>query len=367
MKLRYKILGVFGLIVVLAAVSLAAVLSYTESCNPLPGHSLPTEKMKAITYRCYGPSEVLEYGDVEKPVPADDEVLVKIKAASVNPMDWHYMRGSPYFMRLMTGIGAPDNNKLGTDFAGVIEAIGRDVTRYRIGDQVFGGSAGAFAEYMTIRANRGLALKPAHVSFEQAAAVPIAAISALQALRDEGKLQAGQKVLINGASGGVGTYAVQIAKAYGAQVHGVCSARNADMVRSLGADRVFDYKQEDYTKSGEVYDLIIDNITNHSPFENMRVLKPNGILVNVGGAKGDWLGPVIAPIKAMFVDPFVSQAFPSLMAILKGDDLAVLAKLMETGEMTSIIDRRYSLREVPAAIKYSESGRARGKIIITID
>ena len=220
---------------------------------------------------------------------------------------------------------------------------------------------------MTIRANRGLALKPAHVSFEQAAAVPIAAISALQALRDEGKLQAGQKVLINGASGGVGTYAVQIAKAYGAQVHGVCSARNADMVRSLGADRVFDYKQEDYTKSGEVYDLIIDNITNHSPFENMRVLKPNGILVNVGGAKGDWLGPMIAPIKAIFVDPFVSQAFPSLMAILKGDDLAVLAKLMETGEMTSIIDRRYSLREVPAAIKYSESGRARGKIIITID
>ncbi|MFT5692149.1 MAG: NADPH:quinone reductase-like Zn-dependent oxidoreductase [Oceanicoccus sp.] len=367
MKLRYKVLTGFGITFVLAMISLAAVLGYTESCNPLSGYSVSTEKMKAITYRCYGPSEVLEYGNVEKPVPADDEVLIKIHAASINPMDWHYMRGSPYIMRLMSGIGAPSSNKIGTDFAGTIEAIGSKVTLYSIGDEVFGGGNGTFAQYITIRENRALFLKPANVSFEQAAAVPIAAISALQALRDEGKLKKGQKVLVNGASGGVGTYAVQIAKAYGATVHGVCSARNIDMVRSIGADRVFDYKKEDYTKSGEVYDLIIDNISNHSPFENIRVLKPKGILVNVGGAKGDWIGPVIAPIRAMFVDPFVSQELPSLMATMKKEDLAVLAKLMETGKMTSIIDKRYSLKEVPAAIEYSESGRARGKIVINIE
>ncbi len=366
MKLRYKILGGVALFLVVAISSLAMTLAYTETCDPKLVASSQKEQMKSVTYRCYGPSTVLEYGDVEKPVPANDEVLVKVQAASVNPMDWHYMRGSPYFMRLISGIGAPSNINIGTDFSGTIEAIGENVTKFKVGDDVFGGASGAFGQYITIRENRALTLKPANVTFEQAAAVPVAALSALQALRDAGKLQAGQKVLINGASGGVGTYAVQIAKAYGAEVHGVCSSRNTEMVRSIGADHVFDYKKEDYTESGEIYDLIIDNVSNHSPLDNIRVLKPEGILVNVGGAAGDWIGPVLGPIKAMLVEPFVSQKLPSLMAGLKSSDLVVLAELMESGKMTSVIDRRYSLKEVPAAITYSESGRARGKIIINM-
>lgn len=324
--------------------------------------------MDAVSYRCYGSSEVLNIEKAEKPRPADNEVLVKIEAAAVNPLDWHYMRGAPYIMRLMgAGIGKPSDQRMGVDFAGTVEAVGASVTEFKPGDEVFGGGKGAFAEYITIGHERSLVSKPANISFEQAAAVPIAAITALQALRDKGQLKPGQKVLINGASGGVGTFAVQIAKAYGAEVTGVCSGRNAEMVRSIGADHVIDYKQEDYTQNAQTYDLIVDMVGNHSLSKNRKVLNPEGTFVIVGGAKGNWLGPLAAPLKAMAYSPFVDQRFITLMALMRKDDLAVLADLLEKGAITPVIDRRYALNEVPAAIDYSESGRARGKIIINVD
>lgn len=366
MKLRYKI--VIGVLLTFAVSisTLALVIGYTADCGPAPTLLDNAERVKAITYRCYGPPEVLTYGDIEKPLPASDEVLVKVHAASVNPLDWHYMRGSPYLMRAMVGIGAPDSQLMGVDFAGTVEATGDKVTRFKPGDAVFGGADGAFGEYVVIRESRAIAHKPENVSFEEAAAVPVAAITALQALRDKGQLKAGQKVLINGASGGVGTYAVQIAKAWGAEVHGVCSTRNVDMVHSIGADKVFDYKKENYTEGEHRYDLIIDNVANHSPLTNTQVLKPDGTLVTVGGAQGDWVGPFLTPIMTLLTQPFVSQELQGIMARLNHEDLAELAELMKAGKMRSVIDRRYSLTETPQAVAYSESGRARGKIIINV-
>ena len=277
------------------------------------------------------------------------------------------MRGSPYIMRLGSGLGAPKRTGMGVDFAGTVEAVGANVRQFKPGDKVFGGRSGAFAEYVTVREDRALALKPADITFEQAASVPIAAITALQALRDKGKLKAGQKVLINGASGGVGTFAVQIAKAFGAEVTGVCSTRNVEMVRSLGADHVLDYKKEDYTESGQRYDLIIDNVGNHSLLANRSVLNPDGIFVIVGGSNGDWLGPLMGPIKALMLSPLVGQDFVLLLAELRKGDLAILADFMQSGKLTPVIDRRYRLSEVPAAIRYSEEGHARGKIIISLE
>jgi NADPH:quinone reductase-like Zn-dependent oxidoreductase len=323
--------------------------------------------MKAIVYRCYGSPDVLEFEDVEKPTPADNEVLVKVHAASVNPLDWHYMRGSPYIMRLGSGLGAPKDSRLGVDFAGTVEAIGKNVTRFKPGDEVFGGRSGAFAEYVIVPDDRALAHKPSNATFEQAASMPIAAITALQALRDKGQLKPGQKVLINGASGGVGTFAVQIAKSFGAEVTGVCSTRNVEMVRSIGADHVFDYTKEDYTESGQHYDLIIDNVGNHSLSANRRVLNPEGIFVIIGGPKGNWLGPLMSPIKALMLSPFVGQEFVMLLARMDKDDLSILGDLMEAGKVTAVIDRRYRLSEVPAAIRYSEEGHARGKIVIDLE
>jgi NADPH:quinone reductase-like Zn-dependent oxidoreductase len=256
---------------------------------------------------------------------------------------------------------------MGVDFAGTVEAVGGNVKRFRPGDEVFGGRSGAFAEYVTIREDRALVLKPGNMTFEQAASVPIAAITALQALRDKGKIKSGQKVLINGASGGVGTFAVQIAKSFGAEVTGVCSTRNVEMVRSIGADHVIDYTQEDYTKSGQRYDLIIDNVGNHSLLVNRRVLNPDGIFVIVGGPKGQWLGPLMRPIKALILSPFVGQEFVMLLAELRKDDLALLGDLMQAGKLKPVIDRRYRLSEVPAAIRYSEEGHARGKIVVGLE
>lgn len=322
--------------------------------------------MKAIASRCYGSPDILTLEDIEKPTPSSEEVLVKVHAAAVNPYDWHGMRGSPYFMRLGTGIGSPKNTRIGADFAGTVEAVGESVTEFKPGDEVFGGAAGAFAEYVVARKNR-IARKPENVSFEQAASLPIAAITALQALRDKGQLQPGQKVLINGASGGVGTFAVQIAKSMGAEVHGVCSTRNVDMVRSLGADHVFDYTKEDYTQSGQQFDLIVDMVGNRSLSANRNVLTPEGRFVIVGGAKGDWLGPLMGPIKALLMSPFVDQEMGMMIARMDGDDLAELAALMERGELASAIDRRYPLSEVADAIRYSEEGHARGKIIIDLE
>ena len=367
MKLRYKVAGGILIFLAVAISSLALVLSHDSACGPAPAVSDEAELMKAIVYRCYGSPDVLELEDVEKPTPADDEVLVKVHAASVNPLDWHYMRGSPYLMRLGSGLGAPKRPGMGVDLAGTVEAVGKDVTRFKPGDEVFGGRNGAFAEYVIVPDDRALALKPSSVTFEQAASMPIAAITALQALRDKGQLKPGQKVLINGASGGVGTFAVQIAKSFGAEVTGVCSTRNVEMVRSIGADHVVDYTKEDYTESGQHYDLIIDNVGNHSLLENRRVLNPDGIFVIIGGAKGNWLGPLMGPIKALMLSPFVGQEFVLLLAKMNKDDLTILGDLMQEGKVTAVIDRRYRLSEVPAAIRYSEEGHARGKIIIDLE
>jgi NADPH:quinone reductase-like Zn-dependent oxidoreductase len=267
----------------------------------------------------------------------------------------------------MSGLGAPNDTRLGVDFAGTVEAVGSKVKRFKPGDEVFGGANGAFADYVTVGEDGALAMKPANVSFEQAASAPIAAITALQALRDKGKLESEQKVLINGASGGVGTFAVQIAKSFGAEVTGVSSTRNVEMVRSIGADHVFDYTKEDYTESGKQYDLIIDMVGNHPLSANRRALKPEGIFVIVGGGKGNWLGPVMSPIKALVMSPFVDQEFVMLLAELNEDDLAIVGDLMQAGKVTPVIYSRYRLSEVPGAIQHSEDGHARGKMIINLD
>jgi NADPH:quinone reductase-like Zn-dependent oxidoreductase len=367
MTLRYKVTGVILILVVVALSSGAIVLSHNAACGPAPTIAGDAKLMKAIVYRCYGSPDILEFADIEKPTPADNEVLVKVHAASVNPLDWHYMRGSPYFMRIGTGLGTPENSRLGVDFAGTVEAVGSNVKRFKPGDEVFGGRTGAFAEYVTVPDDRAVVLKPANVTFEQAASVPVAAITALQALRDKGQIKPGQKVLINGASGGVGTFAVQIAKSFGAEVTGVCSTRNVEMVRSIGADHVVDYTREDYTSSGQRYDLIIDMVGNHSLSENREVLTPAGNFVMVGGSKGNWIGPLIGPIKALMLSPFVDQNFVILLAQLRQEDLTALSDLMQAGKVKPVIDRQYRLSEVPEAIRYSEEGHARGKIIIDLE
>jgi NADPH:quinone reductase-like Zn-dependent oxidoreductase len=324
--------------------------------------------MKAIVYRCYGSPDVLKLEDIAMPAPADNRMLVKVHAASVNPLDWHYMRGEPYIMRADSGMGAPNNIHMGVDFAGTVESVGKDVKRFRPGDEVFGGRNGAFAQYVSVAENGSVAIKPANLTFEQAAAVPIAAITALQALRDKGKLQAGQNVLINGASGGVGTFAVQIAKAYGAKVTGVCSTRNLAMVRSIGADQVIDYTQEDFTKGSQRYDLIIDTVGTHSFAEYRHVMTPHGTLVMVGSQdKGPWLGPLSGAINAQLYSPFVSQKFIFILADMNQDDLGTLRDLMQAGKVTPVIDKRYVLSEAPEAIRYLEQGHARGKVVVTLE
>jgi NADPH:quinone reductase-like Zn-dependent oxidoreductase len=364
MKLRYKITGVILVLLVVASSSLALVLSHDSECSPAPSITGDAERMKAVFYSCYGSPDVLKVVDVEKPVPAADEVLVKVQAASVNPLDWHYMRGEPYLMRLGSGLGKPEDTRLGVDFAGTVEAIGLNVTQFKLGDEVFGGKTGAYGEYVTVREDRAVALKPENVTFEQAATVPIAALTALQALRDTGHIKAGQKVLINGASGGVGTFAVQIAKAFGAEVTGVCSTRNVEMVRSIGADHVIDYTREDYTKSSQQYDIIVDNVGNRSLLENREVMTPDGIMVIIGGPKGKWIKPLIRPVQAMILSPFLDQEFGMMLAHLKKEDLEFVGKLMKDGKVTPVIDRRYPLADVSEAIRYSEAGHASGKIII---
>jgi len=322
--------------------------------------------MKAIVHRCYGSPDVLELEDVAKPTPDDNQVLVRVRAASVNPLDWHELRGSPYFMRLGSGLGAPGDIRLGVDFAGIVEAVGRNVSRFKPGDAVFGGVNGAFAEYVVVTQDRAIAIKPENVTFQQAASAPIAAVTALQALRDKGQVKAGQKVLINGASGGVGTFAVQIAKSMGAEVTGVCSTRNVDLVRSLGTDHVIDYTKEDYTESGQQYDVIVDMVSNHGLSANRRALTANGRLVIIGGMKGDWLGPLANPLKAMVMSPFIGQEMGLMISRFRQVDLETLAGYMQSGQLMPVIDRSYPLEEVPDALRYSEEGHARGKIVVTI-
>jgi NADPH:quinone reductase-like Zn-dependent oxidoreductase len=323
--------------------------------------------MKAAVYRRYGPPNVIQINEVEKPVPNDNQVLIEVRAASVNPYDWHFMRGTPYLVRIIAGLRKPKDTRLGVDVAGQVEAVGMNVTQFKPGDKVFGSCRGAFAEY-ACASESAVVLKPDNVTFEQAASVPIAAFTALQGLRDKGQVQPGQKVLVNGAGGGVGTFAVQIARSFGADVTGVCSTGKADMVRSIGANRVIDYTQEDFTKSGQRYDVFFDAVGNHSLSACRRVLNLKGIYVGAGGTSDPWMiGPLTHMIAAFGLSRFGSQKFVGLLARNRQDDLKTMRELVESGKVIPVIDRRYRLIEVPEAIGYLEEGHARGKVVISLE
>jgi NADPH:quinone reductase-like Zn-dependent oxidoreductase len=321
--------------------------------------------MKAIVYRSYGSPDVLRLEEVPKPEVKDGEVLVRVHAAAINPLDWHLLRGKPYIVRPTSGWLTPKRNIPGIDVAGVVEAVGRDVTEFQPGDEAFGEKSRACAEYVAGPAKLFMH-KPANLTLEQAAAVPVAAATALQALRDKGKIQAGQEVLINGASGGVGTFAVQLAKSFGAQVTGVCSTPNVDLVRSLGADHVIDYTQQNFTRGNERYDLIIDNAGSRSLLAMSRVLAPTGTLVLVGASKGNWIGPIARILGASQLSRFGSKKMVGMLTDIQREDLAFLKELIEAGKITPVIDRTYPLSETADAIRYLETMRARAKVIITV-
>ena len=341
--------------------------------------------MKAAVYSRYGPPDVLEIKDVEKPVPKDNEVLIEVRAASVNPLDGGSMKDMPYIVRLLLGLRKPKNTRLGVDVAGQVEAVGRNVTQFKPGDEVFGACIsdpqdsgvkvwvpqGAFAEYVCAPEST-LVLKPDNVTFEQAASVPVAAFTALQGLRGKGQIQPGQKVLINGAAGGVGTFAVQIAKSFGAEVTGVCSTKNLDMVRSIGADHVIDYTKEDFTESGQNYnkryDLIFDCVGNHSLSACGRVLTPKGIDVMVGELSGRGMIAIVARlITALLWSRFASRKYVPFLARPNKEDLTTMRDLMKAGKVKPVLDRRYSLSEVPEAIRYLDERHARGKVVISLE
>jgi len=367
---RWKRVLKWSIAVILVALLVWFEVAYWTSTNDCGYTAAPSNPMKAITYCNYGLGN-LKLEDVEKPVPNDDQVLVKVRAASVNPYDWHFVEGTPKIMRMMgVGLRKPKDTRLGVDFAGTVEAVGKNVTQFKPGDDVFGGKGGAFAEYVCRRAEGAVALKPANITFEQAASVNIAGITALQGLRDKGKVQPGQKVLINGASGGVGTFAVQIAKSYGADVTGVCSTRNLELVRSLGADHVIDYTKENFAKSEQRYDVILDNVPNHSLSECRRILTPKGKYVMIGGGgpnEGRWIGPFGRVIHTLLLSPFISQQMGMMMADANQKDLIVLGEMMQSGKIKPVIDKTYKLSEVPEAIRYLEQGHARGKVVITVE
>ena len=323
--------------------------------------------MKAIVHHKYGSADVLELSEIDKPVPADDEILVRVCAISVNPAEWHAMTGL-YIARFLGGLRKPKDPRLGTDFAGVVEAIGRSVTQFKPGDEVFGGRHGAFAEYVTIREQRGVVHKSPKLTFEQAASLPIAALTALQGLRDKGQIQPGQKVLINGAAGGVGTFAVQLAKTFGAEVTGVCSTKNVEVVRSIGADHVVDYTKEDFTRRGERYDLMLDISGAGSWFKYKRVLKPDATLVIIGSSKSNHvIGPLSHVLKLKLASLRAAQKVIFFIANINKNDLTFMKELIETGKVTPVIDRRYKLSELPEGMRYLGTGHARGKIVITVD
>jgi NADPH:quinone reductase-like Zn-dependent oxidoreductase len=326
--------------------------------------------VKAIVRDTYGSPDVLELTDIDKPEPADDEVLLRVHAASVNPADWHILRGAPYIARIEFGLRKPKDRVLGCDVAGHIEAVGKKVTMLQPGEEVFGSpfmhGLGAFAEWVCISEDL-LAPKPAALSFEQVAAVPLAALTALQGLRDQGRIAPGHKVLIIGASGGVGTFAVQIAKSFDAEVSGVCSTRNVEMVRALGADHVIDYTKEDFTQSGQKYHLVFQLAGTLSPSECRSALTSNGNLVlSSGESEGRWIGPVDRVIKGLVLSPFVSQKMASFTVKPNREDLQLLKQFIEDGTLTPEIDRTYPLAQVPEAIRYLEEGHARGKVVITL-
>ncbi len=339
--------------------------------DPLGAAPVTADKqtMTAVTQDEYGtaPENVLQLSEIDKPEIADDEVLVRVEAAGVDRGTWHLMAGLPYLVRdAGYGIRAPKTRIPGLDVAGTVEAVVKDACGFAPGDEVFGISNGSFAEYACAPAGK-LAPKPANLSFEQAAAVPVSALTALQGLRDQGKVQPGQKVLIVGASGGVGSYAVQIAKSLGAEVTGVCSTSKVDMVRDLGADRVVDYTRDDFTESGTLYDVILDIGGNRRLSDLRRVLAPEGRLIIVGGeTDGRWLGGVDRQVRALMLSPFVGQKLGTFVSSENGADLVALTELIESGKVTPAVDRTYTLDEVPEAIRYLKDGQARGKIVITV-
>lgn len=320
--------------------------------------------MKAIIYTHYGPPAVLQFKEVPVPALTDGEVLIKVHATSVNPLDWHFMRGEPWLLRLMMGLRKPKDTRLGVDVAGQVEAVGRNVTQFKPGDEVFGVGRGAWAEYVCSREDQ-LALKPADLSFEEAAAVPVAAITALQGLHDQGRIQPGCKILVDGASGGVGAFAVQIAKSFGAEVTAVCSTRKEDTARAIGADHVIDYTGEDFTQSAQRYDLILGVNAYHSLFSYRRALSEDGVYVKAGGR---------ATLPAMLLDPLLSLILSAVgrkkmrgfIAKVTKPDLLLLKGLVEEGKLVPVIDRSYPLSNVAEAVRYLEEGHARGKVVITV-
>src|SRR5467141_2467526 len=353
-----------AIFIALVLAFLVGFIAYWRSTNDC-GHSIPVEaeRMKAVRYCEYGaPDDVLKIEQVEKPVPNDNQILVRVRAVSLRFFDGGMLRGG--VGRLLFGLRKPKNTCPGSDFSGTVETVGRNVTEFKPDDEVFGVRAGALAEYICVRSSGAVVSKPANVNFEQAASIPTALV-ALQGLRDTARVKPGQKVLINGASGGVGTFAVQIAKSLGAEVTGVCSTRNVDMVRSLGADHVIDYTKEDFTNGPQRYDVVLDNVGNHSMFENRRVLNPKGKYIMVGGPPGRWIDPLPRVLNAFVLSRFVSQEMSMFLAELNPRDLTVLRDLMQAGKVKPVIDRRYRLSDVPEAIRYLEKGHARGKVVIT--
>lgn len=322
---------------------------------------------KAIVQDTYGSADVLELRDIDKPEIGDDDVLVRVHAAGVDPGVWHLMTGLPYLVRIMGyGLRAPKTRVRGMDVAGRAEAVGKNVTQFQAGDEVFGMCDGSFAEYACAKKDN-VAPKPSNLTFEQAAAVPVSGFTALQGLRDRGEIQAGQKVLIIGAAGGVGTFAVQLAKAFGAEVTGLCSTTKVDLVRSIGADHVIDYTRDDFAQTGERYDVILDTAGNRSLSHLRRALSPRGTLVIVGGEGGDrWIGGTDRQLRALVLSAFVRHNLRTFIAMASKEDLLFLKELIEAGKVTPVIDRTYSLSEVPEAIRYLEKRHARGKVVITV-
>ena len=368
MKLIKRILKWTGIVTLVAVVAggLYLFVAYWRSTNDCDHIAALIHPMKAIRKCDYG---ILTHRDVEKPIPTDNQVLVRVRAASLNAADGHLLRGFA-LMRPFSGMRKPKDTRFGIDCAGTVEAVGKNVTQFKPGDEVFGAANGSIAEYVCTP-ERALVTKPENINFEQAGAVAVAGLTALQGLRDQGNIQAGQKVLVNGASGGVGTFAVQIAKAFGAEVTAVCSSRNLEQARSMGADHVIDYTKEDFTKGDQHYDLIFDNVCNHTIAERRRVLTPNGtcVLAGMGSAgkhEGQW-PRLLGNLKAFFVSPFIAQKFKMFIAETRKADLTVLRDLMQQGKLTPVIDRQYPMSDTVEALRYLEDGHARGKIVITID
>jgi len=354
--------------VIFAGLVLVTFIAYWISSNDCNHRRAPSHPMNAITHCEYGGPEVLKLEQVEKPIFNDNQVLVRVRAASVNPLDLT-IKGS-LLLRPLFGLRKPKETRLGVDYAGVVEAVGKNVTNFSGGDEVFGGKTGAFAEYICVLADRAVVLKPANITFEQAAAVPVAAITALQGLRDKGRIRAGQKVLINGASGGVGTFAVQIAKSFGTEVTGVCSTRNVDLVRSIGADHVIDYTKEDFTKGNQRYDLIYDLVGNHSFSERRRILNPNGICVMAGLGGAGWhegfASRLLGELNGYLRSRFTRQKFIAYIAQFNKADMSILADLMQSGKVTPVIDRTFKFSETADALRYLETGHARGKVVVAV-